>query len=169
MSIIEVGSESHFNSIVSSPSFETTIACLSTSWCGACQMMKPFFMQLAQTNPDVQFVNIDYDAQRSWAEVHNVKSMPTYILYKKGALSQERLEGADQSGLANMVLTNKPKNNSKQQQYFEQEQEPDHYPELVEYYDQDQYLYQDEEEEEELERIPLRRKFTEKLDQCNIL
>ena len=65
-------------------------------WCGPCKMMAPHFASAAQQMPDVRFVKVDSDAAPQASARHHIRSIPTLILFRKGA-EAARLSGAMQA------------------------------------------------------------------------
>ena len=61
-------------------------------WCGPCKTMAPHFAAAARQMPEVRFVKVDSDAAPASGALHNIRSIPTLILFKAGA------EVARQSG-----------------------------------------------------------------------
>jgi thioredoxin 2 len=62
------------------------------SWCGPCKTMAPHFAAAARQIPEVRFVKVDSDSAPAAGAFHNIRSIPTLILFKAGA------EVARQSG-----------------------------------------------------------------------
>ncbi len=63
------------------------------AWCGPCKQMAPHFAAAAQQMPEVRFVKVDSDAAPAASARHNIRSIPTLILFKGGA-EVARLSGA---------------------------------------------------------------------------
>ncbi|GAA0185420.1 oxidoreductase [Lithospermum erythrorhizon] len=53
-------------------------------WCGPCKFMEPAVHDLADHFPDVEFIQIDVDELMNVAEEFGVRTMPTFLLLKKG-------------------------------------------------------------------------------------
>ena len=53
-------------------------------WCGPCQMMHRFFMNLKRKWPDVQIGKVNVDEQMDLARQFRVVSIPTLIIFKNG-------------------------------------------------------------------------------------
>jgi thioredoxin 2 len=62
------------------------------AWCGPCQMMAPHFETAARQLPDVRFVKVDSDAAPRASAQYAIRSIPTLIIFNRGA------EVARQSG-----------------------------------------------------------------------
>ena len=66
-------------------------------WCGPCRTMAPHFASAAQQLPDVRFAKVDSDASPRASAAYAIRSIPTLILFAKGA-EVARLSGAMPSG-----------------------------------------------------------------------
>jgi thioredoxin 1 len=71
-------------------------------WCGPCKMIAPVVEQMARDTPGVVFAKVDVDAAQDVARTAGVSAMPTFQLFKKGAMVNE-LRGADAAALKRMV------------------------------------------------------------------
>ena len=62
-------------------------------WCGPCKQMAPHFATAAQQLPEVRFAKVDSDAAPAASARHNIRSIPTLVLFK-GGTELARLSGA---------------------------------------------------------------------------
>ena len=67
------------------------------AWCGPCRTMAPHFAAAAQQLSDVRFAKVDSDASPRASAAYGIRSIPTLILFDKGA-EVARLSGAVPSG-----------------------------------------------------------------------
>jgi thioredoxin 2 len=64
------------------------------SWCGPCKMMAPVFAEAAgQLEPNIRLVKINSEQEQSLSGELGIRSIPTLILFKKGA-ETARMSGA---------------------------------------------------------------------------
>ena len=65
------------------------------TWCGPCQMIKPEFDKISdEYRVDTAFVKVDVDKLKDVAQTHNVRAMPTFVIFKGGS-EVGRIQGAD--------------------------------------------------------------------------
>ena len=62
-------------------------------WCGPCKQMAPHFATAAQQMPEVRFAKVDSDAAPAASARHNIRSIPTLVLFK-GGTELARMSGA---------------------------------------------------------------------------
>lgn len=53
-------------------------------WCAPCKLMAPHFAKAAVQLPLVRFVKVDTEANPQASERHQIRSIPTLILYRGG-------------------------------------------------------------------------------------
>ncbi|MCO5123008.1 MAG: thioredoxin TrxC [Rhizobacter sp.] len=63
------------------------------AWCGPCRQMAPHFASAAKDLPDVRFAKVDSDASPKASAAYGIRSIPTLILFDKGA-EVARVSGA---------------------------------------------------------------------------
>ncbi len=63
------------------------------AWCGPCKTMAPHFAAAARQMPEVRFVKVDSDAAPAASARHNIRSIPTLLLFK-GGIEVARMSGA---------------------------------------------------------------------------
>ena len=75
--------------------------------CGPCQYIKPLYEELAKKNPDIQFLKVDYNDQEQLAINHSIDLLPSFVMYRNGKLSQEKISGANMPALTELIMKNK--------------------------------------------------------------
>ncbi|KAF2670688.1 thioredoxin-like protein, partial [Microthyrium microscopicum] len=74
-------------------------------WCPACQKIAPDFSELAMNYNDegtLTFARVDTEAAKDLAIAYNIESIPTFILFKNGAIV-DSVQGADLNAVIDMV------------------------------------------------------------------
>lgn len=77
----------------------------TASWCGPCRMISPEFEKLKQNYPNIDFYKIDIDECEEISSLFNIRSVPTFYLYKKKREYYNKCEGADQRHLSELLLS----------------------------------------------------------------
>ncbi|CAJ1946380.1 unnamed protein product [Cylindrotheca closterium] len=95
-----------WNALMETSKSKTVVVDFTASWCGPCKMIAPIFSEIAEKNPDVEFVKVDVDEAEDVAGLCGIQAMPTFQVYKGGSKVDE-MRGADSKGLTNMVTKNK--------------------------------------------------------------
>ena len=55
------------------------------SWCGPCQMLGPILKQVKDSLGErISIIKIDVDKNQELAAIHNVRGVPTMMLYQNG-------------------------------------------------------------------------------------
>ena len=57
------------------------------SWCGPCRMMSPVVEEIAESHPEVRVGKVNVDEEIELAQMFNVLSIPTFIVFKKGEVA----------------------------------------------------------------------------------
>jgi len=53
-------------------------------WCMPCMMMAPIIEEMDEKFPKIKFAKLNIDENKALAEKHEVMSIPTLIVFKKG-------------------------------------------------------------------------------------
>jgi thioredoxin 1 len=54
------------------------------TWCGPCKMLTPVMDGVKENHTDIQFEDVDVDAQFEIAAKYSIRSVPTVIVEKDG-------------------------------------------------------------------------------------
>ncbi|WAR23201.1 THIO-like protein [Mya arenaria] len=92
-----------FDAALSAAAGKLMVVDFTASWCGPCKMIAP---GLSQEYDDVVFYKVDVDENSETSESQKISCMPTFKLYKNGAVV-DTLEGADKDELKAMIVKNK--------------------------------------------------------------
>lgn len=55
-------------------------------WCGPCRMFAPIFEAASAANPEITFAKVDTEAQQQLAQMANITSIPTLMIFRDGVL-----------------------------------------------------------------------------------
>ncbi|OJJ54455.1 hypothetical protein ASPSYDRAFT_49580 [Aspergillus sydowii CBS 593.65] len=73
------------------------------TWCGPCKAIAPVVGKLSETYTNVRFIQVDVDKARSIAQEHEIRAMPTFVLYKDGKLLDKRVVGGNMKELEEQI------------------------------------------------------------------
>lgn len=73
-------------------------------WCGPCKMMSPILKEVKDTLKDkVSILKIDVDKNQSLAATHQVRGVPTLIIYKSGKQVWRQSGVVQKNDLVNVI------------------------------------------------------------------
>ena len=107
MKVIHPGTEQEFNDLIKNKAFDVSIVDFSADWCGPCRNIAPLFDELAKMYADIQFVKVNVDELPDVSCAAKVRAMPTFILYKGGKITEEKIEGGNRAELLALVRKHK--------------------------------------------------------------
>lgn len=82
--------------------YDVVLVDFHADWCGPCQMLEPIVKQIAATT-SAAVAKVDIDALPSLAQQHQVRGVPTLIVYAGGE-PRERMVGVqDEASLRSVV------------------------------------------------------------------
>lgn len=102
MSVTEITSSEEYSDIFS-PNFNGVVK-YTASWCGPCKKIAPVYSDLAKSNPELRFyeVDLDSDAGVDASDKVGIRGVPTFHLISNGKVIAE-VVGASQSNLREMI------------------------------------------------------------------
>lgn len=95
-----VGNKENFKELISSD--KITIVDFWAEWCGPCRTQLPILESYAQKNTDVQVVKVNVDQNSELASEYGIRSIPTILYFKKGAI-QNKTVGVQQEDQLNEI------------------------------------------------------------------
>ena len=81
------------------------VAKLFAPWCGPCKALAPIFLDIADSMPNVQFLEIDAYESPDVAEKYGVKAVPTILIVKNGVV-MDKIVGMRQKDVIAEVIKN---------------------------------------------------------------
>src|ERR1700731_3484239 len=65
-------------------------------WCGPCKAMAPVYERVAaELEPDLRFLKVDTEREPELAARYNIRSIPTLMVLRKGAVLAQRAGAVD--------------------------------------------------------------------------
>jgi thioredoxin 2 len=69
-------------------------------WCGPCKMMAPIYEKVAaEFEPEFRFLKVDTEAEPGLAAQYNIRSIPTLMLFRRGAIAAQQAGAMDAGSL----------------------------------------------------------------------
>ncbi|NTV23192.1 MAG: thioredoxin [Nanoarchaeota archaeon] len=73
-------------------------------WCGPCKMLGPRFEELSKEMKDVSFFKVNVDEAEETAASHEIMSIPTLIIFKKGVQVGKVIGAMSKDALKEKIL-----------------------------------------------------------------
>uniref|UniRef100_A0A914DL85 Thioredoxin-like protein 1 n=1 Tax=Acrobeloides nanus TaxID=290746 RepID=A0A914DL85_9BILA len=102
MPVLQPQSDSEFNNILLKSGTTPVIADFFATWCQPCNMIAPFFQELANKYPQLTYAKVDGEKLKETALRHNVMAYPTFIAFLNGQ-KMDSIRGADKAQLEAFV------------------------------------------------------------------
>ncbi len=68
-------------------------------WCGPCKSMHPIFTRMAKKYKQVRFARVNVDDAQDIAVKYGVQSIPTFIMFKNGAIVNRMVGAVGEPGI----------------------------------------------------------------------
>lgn len=95
----------NFNEIINSE--KPVLVDFSAEWCGPCKMMKPILEDLKSRMGDrATILKVDIDQNPKAAAAFKIQSVPTLIIFKKGAVRWRKSGVVQAKELENLLKQN---------------------------------------------------------------
>jgi thioredoxin 1 len=94
--VIELDSV-NFDTIISKNSL--VLVDFWAAWCGPCKMMHPVFERMAKKFRGIRFARINVDENQNIAMRYGVQSIPTFIMFSEGVVSDKLLGAVGEPGI----------------------------------------------------------------------
>jgi thioredoxin 1 len=94
-----------FNEIINSET--PTLVHFFAEWCGPCKSMKPILDDLKSKIGDkAKIIKVDIDKNTNAAQIYNIRSVPTLLLFKGGKIIWQRSGVVQTNELVNIIEQN---------------------------------------------------------------
>ena len=94
-----------FNEIINSET--PTLVDFFAEWCGPCKSMKPILDDLKSKIGDkAKIIKVDIDKNTNAAQIYNIRSVPTLLLFKGGKIIWQRSGVVQTNELVNIIEQN---------------------------------------------------------------
>ena len=81
-----------------------TLVDFSAEWCGPCKMMAPILKDLkSQLGESVRIIKIDVDKNPQAAAAYQIQSVPTLMIFQKGAIKWRESGVVPTAKLASLI------------------------------------------------------------------
>lgn len=62
-------------------------------WCGPCNRIAPWFVDMSARYPDIVFLKVNVDEAEELSNAFQINALPTFVFVKNGII-EKRIEGA---------------------------------------------------------------------------
>ncbi|WP_158853687.1 thioredoxin [Halorhabdus sp. CUG00001] len=97
---VHVGGVGEFESAVEE--YDTVLVDFYADWCGPCKMLEPVVEELA-AETDAAVLKVDVDAHQELASQHQVRGVPTVVLFAGGEVAEQVVGVRDKSHYASLI------------------------------------------------------------------
>merc|ERR1712159_31180 len=104
--VTQLNTKAEFDNAIAEAGSTLVVVDFTASWCGPCQRIAPYFVQLAAEMPDVKFVKVHVDENSETAEACGIQAMPTFQFYKNGEKVHE-FSGASEEKIKQAIEAHK--------------------------------------------------------------
>jgi thioredoxin 2 len=74
------------------------------AWCGPCKAMAPVYENIAaEMEPALRFLKVDTEAEPTLAAQYGIRSIPTLMVFRRGAIAAQQAGAMDAAGLRNWL------------------------------------------------------------------
>ena len=80
-------------------STEPVVVDMYADWCGPCKMMAPVVDELSENMAGVRFCKLNVDQAMDIAQKYKVVSIPTFLIFKGGQLTDRVIGATDKEDL----------------------------------------------------------------------
>ncbi len=87
---MQIANDSNFAQLVSAQPGRVVLVDFFAQWCGPCKAMTPALQAFADEHPEVTVIKVDVDEAPDTAMQFRIRSVPTLVLLRDGAVLAQR-------------------------------------------------------------------------------
>uniref|UniRef100_A0A7R9U0I5 Thioredoxin domain-containing protein n=1 Tax=Pinguiococcus pyrenoidosus TaxID=172671 RepID=A0A7R9U0I5_9STRA len=106
MAVVEIGDTDKFDKALSAAGDAVVVVDYSTTWCGPCKVIAPFFAELSEKHQDTVFLKVIGDSSAEATKLmkrEGVRSVPAFHFWKGGE-KVDIVSGANPDALEGALL-----------------------------------------------------------------
>lgn len=96
MAVINVGKDAFQKEVIDQKGL--VLVDFYADWCGPCKLTSPIVEELSGEIKDIKFVKVDVDANPDLVQNYSVFSIPTFIIFKNGAVVNQFIGAMGKEG-----------------------------------------------------------------------
>ena len=98
-----IGTDENFQDVVLSNPGPVLVDFWAT-WCGPCRMMGPILSEISDEYENLVVVKVDIDAQPYYADLYDVRSIPTMLIFEQGEVVKTIVGAKPKAALAKELV-----------------------------------------------------------------
>lgn len=104
MASIHISNKSDFTTQVLQSS-KPVLVDFYADWCGPCKIMGPVLEEIASETPGVVVAKVDVDSASEIATEYNISSIPTFLMFVKGAVVGQSVGAVGKAQIKKMIAS----------------------------------------------------------------
>ena len=100
---MEILNKSNYESVITANSDKIIAVDFYADWCGPCKVLGPTLESMVSENTDVLFVKVNIDNSPELAKEHNIRSVPTVLLFKGDSVVGSILGNQPKQAIQNKI------------------------------------------------------------------
>lgn len=100
---MHIADDTSFSQLIANAGDKPVLVDFHAAWCGPCKAMAPALSAYAAEHPEVVVVKVDVDEAQETALQFRVRSIPTLVVMKQGAVVAQRSGAMSKAQLESFV------------------------------------------------------------------